>query len=99
MASRFRLGDEEDLQWKPLAPEERIARCFGSAGPYRGSEPVNDNNWGVEYADQGHYDKAIFTFTKAIQNSSTYGRPYHNRGTVYARQGQQVSPSLTSARR
>ncbi len=49
---------------------------------------VSANNQGLDYNNEGEYDKAIIAFTKAIELDPELAFAYNNRGWAYIELGQ-----------
>ena len=67
---------------KDYAPDpEKIHR--GPEARQKRREAAIHNNRGIAYQHEGDYDRAIESFTKAIELNPTYAIAYYNRGNAY----------------
>ena len=72
---RNRVWENEIVLWS-----DAINKSPGKIRPY--------NNRGVEYLEQGEYDKAIIDLSRVIELKRDYADGYYNRGLVYQKQGE-----------
>ncbi len=72
---RNRVWENEIVLWS-----DAINKSPGKIRPY--------TNRGVEYLEQGEYDKAIIDLSRVIELKRDYADGYYNRGLVYQKQGE-----------
>ena len=82
---------EEEVEFDYQAYMKEYASDLGEIrGPearQKRQEAAIHNNRGLAYRDEGDYDRAIESFTKAIELNPNYAVAYNNRGDVYRENG------------
>ena len=68
------VPDPDEIHWGLEARQKR-------------REAAIHNNHGLAYRDEGDYDRAIESFTKAIELNPNYAEAYNNRGNAYRDNG------------
>ena len=82
---------EEEVEFDYQAYMKEYALDLGEIrGPearQKRREAAIHNNHGLAYQEEGDYDRAIESFTKAIELNPNYAEAYNNRGNAYRDDG------------